>query len=523
MKFNNIIKRKAGILFFAIFVLACLMRFFHLSYQSLHIDEAYILTLVRDFGFRELIENAINHDPRPPLYYMLFHYWIKIFGATEAGARSLSAIFGCLTIIPVFMIAKKMFNKKIALLSIFLLAINPFNIYYSQMIKEVALVSFFAITAFLFFILALEKNKKTHWGLYVLFSLLSIYMHYAAGFLTISCFIFLFLSRKKYCSTTFRNGILSYILIFIGYLPGFWFMAHNLLAMSRYYKVVSGILEQPSVIQLVKWSLYSFSWFIKGEIQCWSIFLSGNRRDLLNIIPLVLLAFIFLKPKYWRKVRQNNLSAYIPIALAITVPILLELIATRLKIIYFHPRHISYVSFFAIILISHAIVNSERIKRVIFISILFTLMIIPYILLNRFPQEDWRNAINWMSKQYSENDVVGILNPQSKNFFEYYNNSRMDCFPIPYFWSYSTPVKDIVVVNKENIATVKSRVLDNCSLKERLWALNRAGDEGRVPGVDPEGLVGEWLDSTYPLVIKKKFPGKYTGIEIKCYDLCNPK
>ena len=43
-------------------------------------------------------------------------------------------------------IAKKMFNKKIALLSIFLLAINPFNIYYSQMIKEVALVSFFAIS-----------------------------------------------------------------------------------------------------------------------------------------------------------------------------------------------------------------------------------------------------------------------------------------------------------------------------------------------------------------------------------------
>lgn len=523
MKFNSIIKRKAGILFFAIFILACLMRFFHLSYQSLHIDEAYILTLVRDFGIREIIENAINHDPRPPLYYMLLHYWIKIFGATEAGVRSLSALFGCLTVIPVFMIAKKMFDKKTALLSIFLLAINPFNIYYSQMIKEVALVSFFAITAFLFFLIALEKNKKIHWALYILCSLFSIYLHYAAGFLTISCFIFLFLSRKRYCSAAFKNGILSYIFIFIGYLPGFYFMAHNLLAMSHYYKVVPGILENPSFIQLIKWALYSFSWFIKGEIQCWSIFLSGNRRDLLNIIPLILLAFVFLRPKYWRKVWRNNLNAYIPMVIAITVPILLELIAARLKIIYFHPRHIPYVSFFALILISHAIVNSERIKRVIFIFILFALMIIPCILLNRFPQEDWRNAINWMSKQYSKNDVVGILNPQSKNFFEYYNNFRMDCFPIPYSWSYSTSVKDIIVVDKKNIAAVKNRVLDNCSSKERLWELDRAGDEGKVPGLDPEGLVIKWLDSTYPLVVKRKFPGKYTGIEIRCYNLREQK
>src|SRR5262249_15467068 len=36
----------------------------------------------------------LRHDGTPPLYYMLLHVWIQIFGASESATHALSLVFG---------------------------------------------------------------------------------------------------------------------------------------------------------------------------------------------------------------------------------------------------------------------------------------------------------------------------------------------------------------------------------------------------------------------------------------------
>jgi len=44
------------------------------------------------------IPGILRHDGNPPLYYMLLHVWIRIFGASESSTHALSLVFGVLTV-----------------------------------------------------------------------------------------------------------------------------------------------------------------------------------------------------------------------------------------------------------------------------------------------------------------------------------------------------------------------------------------------------------------------------------------
>ncbi len=44
------------------------------------------------------IPGILRHDGSPPLFYLLLHVWIQIFGSSEAATRSLPLVFGLLCI-----------------------------------------------------------------------------------------------------------------------------------------------------------------------------------------------------------------------------------------------------------------------------------------------------------------------------------------------------------------------------------------------------------------------------------------
>lgn len=76
----------------AILLLAAFLRFYHLSAQSLWSDEGNSAALARR-GFTEIAQRTA-FDIHPPLYYWLLKIWMVIWGDSEAGLRSLSAVLG---------------------------------------------------------------------------------------------------------------------------------------------------------------------------------------------------------------------------------------------------------------------------------------------------------------------------------------------------------------------------------------------------------------------------------------------
>ncbi len=93
-----------------------------------------------------------------PLWFYLTDMVFKIFNVTMFSARFLSFFYGSLTILVVYLISSKIFNKKAGLFSAFLLAVSFFTIRYTLMEMDLSAL-FFLILAIYLFITSMEKGK----------------------------------------------------------------------------------------------------------------------------------------------------------------------------------------------------------------------------------------------------------------------------------------------------------------------------------------------------------------------------
>ncbi|PIZ64741.1 hypothetical protein COY14_04075 [Candidatus Roizmanbacteria bacterium CG_4_10_14_0_2_um_filter_36_9] len=68
--------------------------------QNLWRDEAFSVVMSGQ-SVGNIIQSTAA-DFNPPLYYLILHYWMLIFGSSEIAIRSLSLLFYTLTIFVIF-------------------------------------------------------------------------------------------------------------------------------------------------------------------------------------------------------------------------------------------------------------------------------------------------------------------------------------------------------------------------------------------------------------------------------------
>lgn len=80
----------------------------------------------------------LNEDNHPPLYFVFFHLWLKLFPNSGDyinlwASRAFPALFGVLTIPVAYLVGKKVFRSAlIANLAALLIAVSPYHIFLSQ-------------------------------------------------------------------------------------------------------------------------------------------------------------------------------------------------------------------------------------------------------------------------------------------------------------------------------------------------------------------------------------------------------
>ncbi|RLC29692.1 hypothetical protein DRH13_05340, partial [Candidatus Woesebacteria bacterium] len=157
---------------FAIIVLGIFLRIFALN-QSFWLDEAIGALVVKEQNIVQIATQFPKGDNHPPLYYLALEGWSNLFGYSEVVLRSLSVLFGVLTIYFSFLIAKIFTKKKkvfYPLFSALLLASSPFHIYYSQEARMYIMAGLFATMAIYYFLLTLDTKVKQKYP-WILFSL----------------------------------------------------------------------------------------------------------------------------------------------------------------------------------------------------------------------------------------------------------------------------------------------------------------------------------------------------------------
>jgi mannosyltransferase len=158
------------------------VRFASLGVQSYHHDEVITAARVISGDFTDMLRQVKESESNPPLYYMLAWGWAKLFGTGEAELRSLTALFGAVTVPVAYAIGRELASNRAGLIAAAIAALNPMLIWYSQEARSYALLVFFGALALLFFVRALRTEKGRDLALWALASGLALCSHYFAVF-----------------------------------------------------------------------------------------------------------------------------------------------------------------------------------------------------------------------------------------------------------------------------------------------------------------------------------------------------
>ena len=201
--FSKIRKWRASFVLLAILSGFLAIVFSTISKASIWFDEAFSAYIIR-FSFAD-IWHYTSVDVHPPLYYFCLKIWSLIFGRSDLALRSMSALFGVLTILAAYLLVKRLFNKRTALISSGLLAISPMLIRYSQEARMYTMIAFLGVVAVRAFyegwmVKSDAKTIKSWRFIYVLVVCLGIWTQYLYGLIPVSLWIyrgFLVYRRRK--------------------------------------------------------------------------------------------------------------------------------------------------------------------------------------------------------------------------------------------------------------------------------------------------------------------------------------
>ena len=123
----------------ALTLLGATLRFARLGAQGFWFDEGNTALLVHLSPGR-MLGLIPQSESTPPLYYCAAWVWARLFGFTEAGLRSLSAVAGVVAIPVAYATGRKLISKRVGVIAAALTACSPLLIWYSQEARSYSLL-----------------------------------------------------------------------------------------------------------------------------------------------------------------------------------------------------------------------------------------------------------------------------------------------------------------------------------------------------------------------------------------------
>jgi 4-amino-4-deoxy-L-arabinose transferase-like glycosyltransferase len=135
------------------------LRFF--VHSQLWLDEALSVDIAR-LPVRQ-IPGALRHDGAPPLYYVLLHFWMEVFGTGNIAVRGLSGVCSVATLPVMYLAGRRIASKRVGVAAVVITATSPFATHYATETRMYALLALLALLGYL--ALANAVQRPTRWSL----------------------------------------------------------------------------------------------------------------------------------------------------------------------------------------------------------------------------------------------------------------------------------------------------------------------------------------------------------------------
>ena len=198
-----------------LFVLNFITKILFLTSEEIALDEPFSIYHAQ-FPLPVLISILKGYN-NPPLYEIILHFWIKLFGISPFSVRLLPMIFASLSPVALYYFARRNFSLQIAITSSLLLTFSYLLVYYSHDCRAYSLFVLLGLLSMHYYLetVIISRRTKLKTGLFLLFTTLLIYTHYFGFFLLFFQGLhLLFFFRKR-----IPVFLLFYFFILVFYLP----------------------------------------------------------------------------------------------------------------------------------------------------------------------------------------------------------------------------------------------------------------------------------------------------------------
>lgn len=440
--------------------------------QSLWRDEVDSLRFATR-AWPEMLAAFSRPGENGPLYYLLLRPWLALAGHSENALRFPSVWMGVLALALIFAWGKSLFGPKTGvgagLLAAFLLALNPYHIWYSQEARMYTLIVALVMLSLWFFRQAVTRGGWWRWGAWYLFTSLGFYSHVLAALALGVELAWLALTpawRRRW-----RPAGLALSLLILPYLPliGWqWKLLTNShfrtgLSFAPLDKMLSGL----------------FTVQVEGVLHAsfWVLALAG----------LVLALAVFLPPSSGSLGDQN---VFLLTSWILLPPLLLFLISLRTPL-YLDRYLIWTLPALVLMMAAGAIILARRSPLLAFL--LLTSLVVFQL------HQDWRQmhlpikpdmraAADYVAPRRGPQDLTLFLMPYIHYTYQYYDPGSYAWAPAPY-------------ANRQpDAAQAPEHLKELTSGYSGLWLV-----ESEAAFYDQNGLIHAWLDKNAVLVNEAHF------------------
>ena len=200
-------------------ILATLLRCLFIGKTDLGRDESFSLYMAQ-LGITDIVKILCRGD-NPPLWELLLHGWIKLFGISETAIRSLSLIFSVLTVIPVYFLGEKHIHRYAGIAAALCYCCSTFSIFMSHECRVYSLLGCMATCSAWLFVSSIKEPKPYKFILMTLANLTLMYGHYLSIWIIVMEFLIVFLIRpiRQAIWKPFLFQTIALILLFIPMFP----------------------------------------------------------------------------------------------------------------------------------------------------------------------------------------------------------------------------------------------------------------------------------------------------------------
>jgi len=220
-------------------LLLTLIGFIFRLITALHLDAFADDMLYASWSANVINSHVLSLPGNPPLFFYLTDLTYKIFGYTTFASRFWPLIAGTMLIPLSFLITRKFFNEKIALLAAFFVTFSSFLV--RMTFNEQSLVVLFFVFFGVYYGIRYLENKSLKWLLFSGIGFgLGFLTKYSAPFFILAFLVFAYFNEKAKKEYIFSKKNVKHLLIFLLII---FLFALPILAFNYFIYKESGIVD----------------------------------------------------------------------------------------------------------------------------------------------------------------------------------------------------------------------------------------------------------------------------------------